>query len=123
MKKDHTSTTETNGGADKLLVSRNIHVHGRRTSIKLDPLCWMALEEIGQRESASLEEICNTAEAWSPCKTSLASGLRLFILDYFMAAATDEGHAHARHGQLVKKSYLSLGRPSTYGELKPTRNA
>ena len=123
MKKDQTSTTKTNEGTDQLLVSRNIHVDGRRTSLKLDPLCWMALQEIKERESASLEEICNTAKAWSPCKTSLASALRLFILDYFMAAATDEGHALARHGQLVKKSYLSLRRPSTYGKRKPARRA
>lgn len=114
-------TTKRNRGPNELLVARNLHVHGRRTSIKLDPLCWAALQEIEAREFSSLKEICDAAEAWSPCKTSLSSALRLFILDYFMAAATDEGHALARHGKLVKKSYLSLGRPVKYGKPKPTR--
>ena len=30
---------------------------------------------------------------------SLASSLRVFILDYFRTSATEDGHSHAGHGQ------------------------
>jgi hypothetical protein len=34
-----------------------------------------------------------------PAGNSLASSLRIFILDYFRASATEDGHRNAEHGR------------------------
>ena len=45
------------------LVSRNITVMGRRTSVRLEPEMWLALKEISIRESCSIHDICTLVSA------------------------------------------------------------
>ena len=40
------------------LVSRNIYVNGRRTSMRLELEVWAALEEIGAREGITTSTLC-----------------------------------------------------------------
>lgn len=40
------------------LISRNVTVMGRRTSIRLEPDMWKALKEIASREQCSIHDIC-----------------------------------------------------------------
>jgi predicted DNA-binding ribbon-helix-helix protein len=79
------------------LVKRNIMVQGRRTSIRLEPQIWMILAEICRREPCTTEDFCSYVASLK--HGSLASSLRVFMLDYFRGAATDDGHRNAGHGQ------------------------
>ena len=40
------------------LLSRNITVQERRTSVRLEPEMWQALKEIAQREGCNIHDIC-----------------------------------------------------------------
>ena len=40
------------------LVSRNITIFGRRTSVRLEPEMWVALNDIANRERCSVHDIC-----------------------------------------------------------------
>ena len=40
------------------LLSRNITVQERRTSVRLEPEMWQALKEIAQRERCNIHDIC-----------------------------------------------------------------
>jgi predicted DNA-binding ribbon-helix-helix protein len=88
------------------LISRNVTVRGRRTSMRLEASMWDALNEICRRECASAADICTrVAAAKSPALT-LTAALRVFIARYFRDAATEEGHARAGHGREIPTGSL-----------------
>ena len=80
-----------------MLQIRNITVSGRRTSIRLEPEMWDGVTEICQREGRTIHEICSMVEKFRR-DSSFTAHLRVFIMNYFRAAATEEGHADAGHG-------------------------
>lgn len=82
------------------LVSRNISVSGRRTSIRLEPEMWQALKDIARRESCSLHIVCSLVARRKRANSTLTAAIRVFIMLYFRAAATEEGHARAGHGMM-----------------------
>lgn len=88
-KKTHRST----------LVSKNVTVDGRRTSVRLEPAMWNSLSEICRRERASVHTVCSAIARHKPTGTSLTAAIRVFIMSYFRTAATEEGHAKSGHGQ------------------------
>ena len=93
------------GGSSSTLVNRNVFVGERRTSLRLEPVMWDALAEICRREEMSLRELCGAIDSRRQA-SSLTAAIRVFILTYFRAAATEEGHASIGHGRL----YGSIGR-------------
>lgn len=81
------------------LVSRNITVSGRRTSVRLEPRMWQGLADICRRERATVHDVCSYIFAHKDKATSLTAAIRVYIMEYFRVAATEEGHMRARHGQ------------------------
>src|SRR5579864_172853 len=79
------------------LVNRNVTVAGRRTSIRLEPDMWEALHQICRREGKTLNEIVTEIDR-QRVASSLTAAIRVYLLSYFRAAATDEGHRLAGHG-------------------------
>lgn len=61
---------------------------------------WSALEEICIREGKTLHKICTEVDQ-RRAASSLTAALRVFILSYYRAAATEDGHADAGHGQFI----------------------
>ncbi len=57
---------------------------------------WDALSEICAREQRSLHDICTQIDR-ERRQSGLTAGVRVFILNYFREAATEEGHALAAH--------------------------
>lgn len=80
------------------LISRNITIFGRRTSIRLEPEMWVALNDIADREKCSIHEICGLVYTRKNPATSLTAAIRVFLILYFRAAATEHGHKEAGHG-------------------------
>ena len=98
-----THTTEPPPGAATLkagsgstLVNRNVTVAGRRTSIRLEPAMWDALRQICEREHKPCNELVTQIDQ-ERIESSLTAAIRVYILRYFSAAATDEGHRLAGH--------------------------
>ena len=85
-------------GLGSTLVSRNITVNGRRTSVRLEPEMWRALKEISGRENCSIHELCSLISFRKNRRTSLTAAIRVFLMLYFRAATTDDGHNKAGHG-------------------------
>jgi predicted DNA-binding ribbon-helix-helix protein len=84
------------------LINRNVVVNGRRTSLRLEPEMWEALAEIAQREGVSVSQVISRIDrevrqgAWQGA--GLTARVRVFVLGYFRAAATESGHLSAGHG-------------------------
>jgi|LNFM01.1.fsa_nt_gb predicted DNA-binding ribbon-helix-helix protein len=102
-----------------MLVSRNVTVSGRRTSIRLEQEMWDCMAEIARRERLSIHQIASVVAAIRQ-GSSLTAKLRVFIVGYFRAAATEAGHAHAGHGQSL--AGLAGARPMT-GKAEAPSNA
>ena len=81
---------------ESTLRSGNVTVNGRRTSIRLEPAMWQALREISAREGKTLHALVTEIEQ-ARAQSSLTAAIRVFLLDYFRAAATEEGHRRAGH--------------------------
>lgn len=67
------------------LVSRNITVDGRRTSIRLEPTMWEALQEISDREGISIHQFCTQVDQHRH-ESSLTAAIRVAILMYYRRA-------------------------------------
>lgn len=80
------------------LLSRNVTVLGRRTSVRLEPEMWDALHDIAKREMCSIHDVCSLIGLRKNTNTSLTAAIRVFIMLYYKSAATDAGHAKAGHG-------------------------
>lgn len=80
------------------LISRNITILGRRTSVRLEPEMWMALRDISKREKCTIHDICTLVYVRKNENTSLTAAIRVFLMLYFRAASTEDGHKKAGHG-------------------------
>lgn len=89
---------------ESTLVNRNVFIHDKRTSLRLEPAMWDALAEISKREGKSLHQVCSSVAS---CRrsSSLTAAIRVFIMTYFRAAATKEGHANIGLGRLYEAGY------------------
>ena len=97
-----------------MLIARNIRSAGGQTSMRLEPLFWDLFAEICKREGirpyqliSKIDQICAQAEP----QVRRTEATRAFIANYFAEAATEEGHARAKHGTFSKQSG-SLGQSS-----------
>lgn len=86
--------------------NRNITVHGRRTSIRLDEETWAALQEIARREGMSVHTLASAVETRREQTMTLSAALRVLTIAYFRAAATETGHDRAGHGTGTLDRYL-----------------
>lgn len=75
---------------DEGLVARNVTVNGHRTSLRLEPDLWKALEEICELERVSIHSICSLVDKRRN-GLSRTSTVRVFSLTYFRAAARNSG--------------------------------
>ncbi len=81
------------------LINRNVTVNGRRTSLRLEPEMWDALEEIAKREGVRVSDLVSRIDREVRGGASgLTARVRVFVLGYFRAAATENGHLNAGHG-------------------------
>lgn len=86
------------------LINRNVVGMGGRTSMRLEPELWDALDEIARREGMSIAETIRAVElAWAEGGNAggRTSAVRVHIVSYFREAATAAGHLQAGHGARV----------------------
>ena len=92
------------------LRSQNIMIGGHRTSMRLEPSMWDALEDIGRREGLTVNRLCTQIKERieeqarrrgidpDDADVTLTSAVRVFIASYYRRACTEDGHLRAGHG-------------------------
>ena len=95
------------------LINRNIVVNSHRTSVRLEAEMWNDLRDICRREDKSVHDICTLIADRKHESRSLTSAIRVFLIAYYRAAATEEGHDRAGHGQ----DYRFMQRNAVAGDL------
>lgn len=79
------------------LINRNVTASHGRTSMRLEPELWEALQEICERERLTLGEVVRRIEKRGH-PGGRTSAVRVHVLEYFRLAATEPGHRAAGHG-------------------------
>ncbi|MEO5373409.1 MAG: ribbon-helix-helix domain-containing protein [Alphaproteobacteria bacterium] len=74
------------------LVIRSVIFGNRRTSMRLEPEMWEALEEVCRREDMTIGEFFSAVDRQRG-DAGLTAATRVLLLLYFRAAATGEGRA------------------------------
>lgn len=110
----HRALSDGAGRRGSTLINRNVFIGERRTSLRLEPAMWDALAEICRREDMSLHEVCRQIDERRQA-SSLTAAIRVFILSYFRAAATEEGHASNGHGSIYTRPSRGLARAARRG--------
>ncbi len=108
------------------LVSRNITIFGRRTSIRLEPDMWVALNDIAERERCSVHDICALVYVRKSEATSLTAAIRVFLMLYYRAATTEQGHSSAGHGdfnEMKRRARIPAEYDSYFGRHRMRRKA
>ena len=81
---------------------RNIRIHGRRTSIRLDDHMWDALNEIANLEKCTVHDICANVHDKKEDSFGFTAALRVFLLHYYrtitLKCATCRLHIHKKEG-------------------------
>lgn len=103
QKSDQISTTATtpspstekpkNGAAPKesSLQSKNVRIHNRRTSVRLEPEMWNALNEIATIEGCTVHDLCSAVHDMKEQGSSFTAALRVFLMEYYRTATkTDQ---------------------------------
>ncbi|MBI3113882.1 MAG: ribbon-helix-helix domain-containing protein, partial [Rhodospirillales bacterium] len=72
------------------LVSKNVTINGRRTSLRLERASWEALDDICKCEKLTIHEMCTLID--NSCHgSSRTSAVRAFIVTYFRTLARERG--------------------------------
>ena len=84
---------------------RNVWIGKRRTSIRLEPEMWDALEEISAGTGRDINEICTEVREATPADQTLTSALRVFILSYFRRPEDDRSGGLDLPSEPVRNSF------------------
>lgn len=103
------------------LISRNITVLGRRTSVRLEPEMWKELKAISKREACTIHDLCSLISLRKNKRTSLTAAIRVFLMLYYRAAATEQGHMRAGHGDFANMKRRA-GMPPNWSALEFKRS-
>jgi predicted DNA-binding ribbon-helix-helix protein len=68
------------------LISRNIRIGERRTSLRLTCLTWRLLHDMAQGASGTVDELCTTINSEKPHATPLSVAIRAAVLRYHLDA-------------------------------------
>lgn len=68
------------------LQSHNVRIHRRRTSIRLEPAMWAALNEIAAAEKCSIHDLCGAVHDLKEQNQSFTAALRVFLMEYYRTA-------------------------------------
>jgi predicted DNA-binding ribbon-helix-helix protein len=82
-------TAKQDGSAgDSTLVPCNVVVAGHRTSVRLEPEIWEALQDILQREEKTLNQLVTEIDH-ARIASSLTAAIRVFVVRYYRDAMRD----------------------------------
>ena len=65
------------------LISRNVVIAGRRTSIRLEPALWEALRLVSRMEGKSINQLCTTIASHQQ-SGGFTSAVRVYIVRYLL---------------------------------------
>jgi len=80
---------EYRAGAQRpALRTRNVRIGGRRTSVRLEPAFWQALETAAKQERIGIHDLCTKIDERSR-DLGLTAAIRVFLLAYIWSGTLE----------------------------------
>jgi predicted DNA-binding ribbon-helix-helix protein len=79
------------------LVIHNVVVAGRRTSVRLEPVMWEALQEIARQQETNINQLVTEIDRRRN-SSGLTAAIRVYIVDFYRSAAAAQGDRPADLG-------------------------
>lgn len=96
-------------GASQRPVCRNVQLADRRTSVRMEPVMWNSLQDIGLREGMSVNEICSNIDRIRG-PLGLTQAIRVFIVGYYRAPGKPDTRPTRRQDRPVSRRLaLAMG--------------
>lgn len=92
------SGANQNNKSRSTLIAKNIVVNGRRTSVRMEPEVWKAIDEIAERGRLDRNHMFTVVANRLKPHQSLTSAMRVFVINYYRDSSTESGHVRAGHG-------------------------
>lgn len=86
----------TDDSSSSSLAIHNVVVAGHRTSVRLEPVMWEALRDIARQRRVSVHDLV-TAIDRQRRESSLTAAIRVYIVNYYRAAAVLSGQPATEH--------------------------
>jgi predicted DNA-binding ribbon-helix-helix protein len=80
--------------APSSLVIHNVVVGRHRTSVRLEPVMWDALQDIAHRHRVTLHSLVTDIDR-ERTASSLTAAIRVYIVDFYRTAASIAGQSQA----------------------------
>jgi predicted DNA-binding ribbon-helix-helix protein len=71
------------------LVIHNVVVAGRRTSVRLEPVMWEALQDIARRQERTVHDLVTQIDR-ERTASSLTAAIRVYIVGFYRSVAAPE---------------------------------
>lgn len=68
--------------------ARAVYIGNRRTTVRLAPVMWEALEDIAQYQSVSLAELLRQIEETCDPGEGMADAIRIYIVKFYRSLVT-----------------------------------
>jgi predicted DNA-binding ribbon-helix-helix protein len=95
------SKANQNVKPESFLISKNVTINGHRTSVRMEPQIWNAIEDILYREGLDRHAFFTSIANRLKDNQSLSSAARTFVVTYYRESATETGHLKAGHGSRI----------------------
>lgn len=83
------------------LEKRNIKVHDKNTTVRMEPEFWFMFREIAETEAISLKDLYTMVYERKHPDTSLSSALRVFVAAYLRAALHESQSTKVKSADLI----------------------
>jgi predicted DNA-binding ribbon-helix-helix protein len=83
---------------------------------------WTALRDIAQREGCRIHDLCSLIQIRKNPQTSLTAAIRVFLMLYFRASSTEDGHRRCGHGSfdnMLTRARITVEQLSKPAEIAP----
>ena len=84
------------------LAIHNIVVGGRRTSVRLEPAMWDALQDIARRQHVTVHDLVTHIDR-NRTASGLTAAIRVHIVNFYRAAAFHAGQAQAVRPSVLRR--------------------
>lgn len=98
MVEDTEAIGESKSGRDSCLVSGNVVVSGRRTSVRLEEEMWACFREVARKECGTVHDLASRIHGQKKPAQTLTSAIRVFLLLYYRNAAIRLSYTKAGYG-------------------------
>ena len=102
--KDGKSQNGSSSGTGTSLVSRNLVICGRRTTVRLEDEIWESLKEAAEREGCSVNTLGSGIYRQKKTAEKFSSAIRVFLMLYYRDAAREAGHAEAGRPRILPRA-------------------